>query len=64
MNEDIENCYRFYIITSSLKTKLARESQIIIIQLWKPKWVGKTFKKSSKSWLMFWLMGTVDAPSP
>jgi hypothetical protein len=26
MNEDIENCYRLYIITSSLKTKLKEES--------------------------------------
>jgi hypothetical protein len=43
-----KNCYRFYIITSSLKTKLTRESQVIIIQIWKPKWVGKTFEEQLK----------------
>jgi hypothetical protein len=48
MNEDIENCYRFYIITSRLKTKLTRESQVIIIQIWKPKGIGKTFEEELK----------------
>jgi hypothetical protein len=48
VNEDIENCYRFYIITSSLKTKLTRESQVIIIQIWKPKEIGKTFEEELK----------------
>jgi hypothetical protein len=48
MNEDIENCYRFYIITSSLKTKLTRESQVIIIQIWKPNGIGKTFEEELK----------------
>jgi hypothetical protein len=45
MNEDIENCYRVYIITSSLKTELTRESQVIIVQVWKPKGIGKTFEE-------------------
>jgi hypothetical protein len=49
MNEDIENCYRFYIITSGLKTEFTRESQVIIVQIWKPKGIGKALKKSSKS---------------
>jgi predicted transcriptional regulator YdeE len=48
MNEDIENCYRFYIITSSLKTKLTRKSQVIIIQIWEPKRIGKTFEEELK----------------
>jgi hypothetical protein len=48
MNEDIENCYRFYIITSSLKTKLTRKSQVIIIQIWEPKRIGKTFEEKLK----------------
>jgi hypothetical protein len=49
MNEDIENCYRFYIITSSLKTKLIRKSQVIIIQIWEPKRVCKTSKEELKT---------------
>jgi hypothetical protein len=48
MNEDIENCYRLYIITSSLKTKLTRKSQVIIIQTWEPKRIGKTFEEELK----------------
>jgi hypothetical protein len=48
INEDIENCYRLYIITSSLKTKLTRKSQVIIIQIWEPKRIGKTFEEEIK----------------
>jgi predicted transcriptional regulator YdeE len=48
MNEDIENCYRLYIITSSLKTKLTRKSQVIIIQVWEPKRIGKTSEEELK----------------
>jgi hypothetical protein len=48
MNEDNKNFYRFYIITSSLETKLTRESQVIIIQIWKPKGIGKTFEEELK----------------
>jgi hypothetical protein len=48
MNEDIENYYGFYIITSSLKTKLARKSQVIIIQIWEPKGIGKNFEEELK----------------
>jgi hypothetical protein len=48
MNEDIENCYSFYISTSSLITKLTRESQVIIIQIGKPKRIGKTFEEELK----------------
>jgi hypothetical protein len=48
MNEGIENCYRLYIITSSFKTKLTRKSQVIIIQIWKPKRVGKTSEEELK----------------
>jgi hypothetical protein len=48
MNEDIENCYGFYIITPNLKTKLARKSQVIIIQIRKPKGIGKTFGEELK----------------
>jgi hypothetical protein len=48
MNEDIENFYRFYIITYNLKTKFTRESQDIIVQIWKPKEIGKTFEEEIK----------------
>jgi hypothetical protein len=48
MDEDIENCYRFYIITSSFKTKLARKGQAVIVQIWKSKRIGKTFEEELK----------------
>jgi hypothetical protein len=48
MNEDIENRYRLYISTSSLKTKLTRKSQVIIIQIWEPKRIGKTSEEELK----------------
>jgi propanediol dehydratase small subunit len=48
MNEGIENCYRVYIIASSFKTKLTRKSQVIIIQIWKLKRVGKTSEEELK----------------
>jgi hypothetical protein len=48
MNEDIENCYRLYIITYNLKTKLTRKIQVIIIKIWEPKRVGKTSEEELK----------------
>jgi hypothetical protein len=48
MNESIENCYRLYIITSSFKAKLTSKSQVIIVQIWKPKRVGKTSEEELK----------------
>jgi hypothetical protein len=48
MNEDIENCYRLYVIRSSLITKLTRKSQVIIIQIWEPKRIGKTSEEELK----------------
>jgi hypothetical protein len=48
MNEDIENCYRLYVIRSSLITKLTRKSQVIIIQIWEPKGIGKTSEEELK----------------
>jgi hypothetical protein len=48
MNEDVENCYGFYIITSGLKTEFIRESQVVIVQIWKPKGTGKTFEEELK----------------
>jgi hypothetical protein len=48
MDESIEDCYGLYINTSSFKTKLTRKSQIIIIQIWGPKRVGKTSEEELK----------------
>jgi hypothetical protein len=48
MDKDIENCYRSYIITSSFKTKLTRKGQAVIVQIWKPKRIGKTFEEELK----------------
>jgi hypothetical protein len=48
MNESIENCYRVYIIASSFKTKRTRKSQVIILQIWKPKRIGKTSEEKLK----------------
>jgi hypothetical protein len=48
MNEGIGDCYRMYIIASSFKTKLTRKSQVFIVQIWKPKRVGKTSEEELK----------------
>jgi hypothetical protein len=48
MDEDVENFYGFYIITSSLKIKLISESQVIIVQIRKPKGIVETFEEKLK----------------
>jgi hypothetical protein len=48
MNEDVENCYGFYIITSGFKTAFTRESQVVIVQIWKPKGISKAFEEELK----------------
>jgi hypothetical protein len=48
MNEGIEDYYRMYIIASSFKTKLTRKSQVVIVQIWKPKRVGQTYEEELK----------------
>jgi hypothetical protein len=48
MDEDVENFYGFYIITSSLKIEFIRESQVIIVQIKKPKGIGETFEENLK----------------
>jgi hypothetical protein len=48
MDEDVENFYGFYIITSNLKIEFIRESQVIIVQIRKPKGIGETFKEKLK----------------
>jgi hypothetical protein len=49
MNEGIENCYRLYIITLSFKTELTRKGQVVILQIWKPKRIGKTSEEELKT---------------
>jgi hypothetical protein len=48
MNEGIEDSYRMHIIASSFKIKLTRKSQVVIVQIWKPKRVGKTSEEELK----------------
>jgi hypothetical protein len=48
MNESIEDCYGIYIITSSFKTKFTRKSQVVIVQIWEPKRIGKTSEEELK----------------
>jgi hypothetical protein len=48
MDEGIEHCYRPYIITSSFKTKFTRKGQAVIVQIWKPKRIGKTSEEELK----------------
>jgi hypothetical protein len=48
MNQAVENCYGFYIIASSFKVEFTRESKVIIVQIWKPKGIGKTFEEKLK----------------
>jgi hypothetical protein len=48
MNESIEDCYKMYIIASSFKTKLTRKTQVVIVQIWEPRRVGKTSEEELK----------------
>jgi hypothetical protein len=48
MDEDVENFYGFYIITSSLKIEFIKESQVIIVQIRKPNGIGETFEEKLK----------------
>jgi hypothetical protein len=48
MDESIEDCYRMHIITSSFKTKFTRKGQVVIVQIWEPKRVGKTSEEELK----------------
>jgi hypothetical protein len=36
------------IIASSFKAEFARESQVVIVQIWKPEGIGKTFEEDLK----------------
>jgi hypothetical protein len=48
MDEDIEYFYRFYIIASNLKIEFIRKSQVVIVQIRKPKGIGETFEEKLK----------------
>jgi transcriptional regulatory protein LevR len=48
MDEDVENFYGSYIITSIFKTKFVREGQLIIVQIGKLKRIGENFKEKLK----------------
>jgi hypothetical protein len=48
MDEDIEHCYRSYIITSRFKTKFTRKGQDVIVQIWRPERIGKTSEEELK----------------
>jgi hypothetical protein len=38
----------FYIITSGFKNEFTRESQVVIVQIWKPKGISKAFEEDLK----------------
>jgi hypothetical protein len=48
MDEDVENFYGSYTITSILKIEFIREGQIIIVQIREPKGIGETFEEKFK----------------
>jgi hypothetical protein len=48
MNEDIEDFYGFCIIASILKGEFVRKSQVIIVQIRKPKGIGETSEEEFK----------------
>jgi hypothetical protein len=48
MDEDVENFYESYIITSILEIEFIREGQVVIVQIRKPKGIGETFEEKLK----------------
>jgi hypothetical protein len=48
MDEDVENFYGSYIITSIFKIEFIREGQVIIVQVREPKGIGETFEGNLK----------------
>jgi hypothetical protein len=48
MDEDVENFYGSYIITSILEIEFIREGQVVIVQIRKPKGIGETFEEKLK----------------
>jgi hypothetical protein len=64
MNEDVENCYGFYIIASCFKAESQGRVKLSLFRYGSQRGLAKPLKKSSKSWLMFWSMDMVEAASP
>jgi hypothetical protein len=48
MDEDIENFYGSHIVASILKSEFIRESQVIVVQIRKPKGIGETSEEKLK----------------
>jgi hypothetical protein len=48
MDEDVENFYGSYIITSILEIEFIREGQVVIVEIRKPKGIGETFEEKFK----------------
>jgi hypothetical protein len=48
MDEDVENFYGSYIITSIFKIEFIREGQVVIVQIREPKGIGETFEEKLK----------------
>jgi hypothetical protein len=45
MDEDVENFYGSYIVTSILEIEFIREGQVVIVEIRKPKGIGETFEE-------------------
>jgi hypothetical protein len=48
MDEDVENFYGSYIITSIFKIEFIRKGQVVIVQIREPKGIGETFEEKLK----------------
>jgi hypothetical protein len=48
MDEDVENLYGSYIITSIFEIEFIREGQVVIVQIRKPKGIGETSEEKLK----------------
>jgi hypothetical protein len=48
MDEDVENFYGSYIITSIFKIEFIRKGQVVIVHIREPKGIGETFEEKLK----------------
>jgi hypothetical protein len=48
MDEDVENFYGSYIITSIFKIEFIRKDQVVIVQIREPKGIGETVEEKLK----------------
>jgi hypothetical protein len=63
-DNDIEDLQESPILAASFKRELTRESQIVIVQIRSQSGFWKPLKNTSKSWLTFCWIRTVEAASP